>query len=221
MSKPEDDAPTPVEDQLTKPIEGVPQDISRVIGAAATLELHGSPSLAQSALEIARSKLGQKEPDRKGHPNEGEIVRWALEGLTSREPGPWASWCAFFVCQCVRQALIAAGADALTIRDWRKTYASGSCTSLWHRLDSAGLAIRHSPSQPIPEGACFVFFGGDKTHDDGKIELSLEHVGIYDRCAGELILTIEGNASATADRVAEGKHMITNPRVWGFGLLPY
>lgn len=226
MSDEKEPVPTPIlGTEETRPMPGVPQPIERVIAAAQTLELHGSPSIGQAALGIARSKIGEREPDRKQHRNQGPIVDWCLEGLTSDEAGPWAEWCAFFACQCVRRALIAANADAVTLRDWRRTYASGSCSRLWQRLEKHGLAIRHVSGHAPPEGAYFVFFanlgkqGEYLYHDDGRPDL--KHVGIVDRAAGQLLRTVEGNASPTADRVAEGTHMLDDVRIYGFGRLPY
>lgn len=224
MSKPEDDAPSPITDDLTRPTPGVPQDVGRVIAAARTLELHGHPSIAQAALGIARSKIGEKEPDRKQHRNTGPIVDWCLEGMTEDDAGPWAEWCAFFACQCVRRALIAAGADAVTLREWRHL-ASGSCSRLWRKLERRELAVRHVIGTPPPEGVYFVFYanlgkqGEYLYHDDGRPDL--KHVGIVDRVSGELLHDVSGNTTATCDRVAEGRHMLNDPRVWGFGLLPY
>ena len=225
MSDPKDPIPQPVTDEQTRPMAGVPQDIGRVIAAAATLELHGNPTLSQAALGIARSKIGEKEPNRREHPTTGPIVDWSLEGLTEDEAGPWAEWCSYFACQCVRRALIAAGADAVTLRDWRKTYASGSVSRLWQRLEKHGLAVRHDQLNPPPEGVYFVFYanlgkaGEYLYHDDGRP--NLKHVGIYERTTGAMIFDVSGNTTATADRVAEGSHLISDPKVWGFAHLPY
>jgi len=221
MSDPKDrDAPTPVSDALTAPIPGEPQSIERVIAAARTLELHGHPSIAQTAIGILRSKVGEREPDRREHPNEGPIVDWCLEGLTTRPAGAWSQWCSYAACQGVRRALIAAGADAVTIRDWRKTYASGSCTALWHRLEEHGLTIKHTPGAPVPEGAYFIFFGGE-IEKDGAVALSLRHVEAVDRQMGPLVFTIGGNSGPKADMMSENKHSLADPDIYGWGRLPY
>lgn len=221
MSNPTDsDAPTPIEDQLTKPTPGVPVDIETALRGARTLELHGSPSLAQAAIGILRTKVGEREPNRKEHRNEGPIVDWCLEGLTDRPAGAWAEWCAFAACQGPRRALIAAGADAITIRDWRRTYASGSCTALWHRLEAHGLVVRHTPGGSVPEGAYFIFFGGMK-EKDGEMVLDLHHVEAVDRQMGALVLCIGGNSGPHADMMSENKHMLDDPDIWGWGFLPY
>lgn len=216
MSDPNDAIPEATEDQLTRPTPGVPQDIGRAIEAARTLELHGSPSLAQAAAGIARSKIGEREPNRQERPNEGPIVDWSLEGLTSRDAGPWAQWCAYFACQCVRRALIAAGADAMTLRDFRRNWASGSCTSLWTKYDNAGLATRHVPGQPLPEGAYFLFFGEER---DGKPHL--RHVEVIDRHNNLSVTHVGGNTSRHADRVVEHQTLLVDEDIYGTARLPY
>lgn len=227
MSNEKDPIPTPITtEEPTRPIEGVPQPIERVIAAARTLELHGSPSIAQAALGIARSKIGEREPDRRNHPNEGPIVDWSLEGLTSRDAGGWAQWCCYFACQCVRRALIAAGADAVTIREWRKLVrGGGSCSQTWAGLDAAGLTVRYVQGMAIPQGVYFVFYchtdenGQPKYHSDGLPDL--KHVGVYDRVTGILLQDVSGNTTPTADRVAEGSRLLSSPDIFGFAYLPY
>ena len=218
MSNPQDDAPTPVEDQLTKPIEGVPQDISRVIGAAATLELSSGESITREALLIARSQLGEREH---GGKNQGPIVQKVARPFLSAQrfaetyPKGALQWCAFFVCWCVLQALKAANATPEQISVWMHI-ASGSCGALHDRLTKLGLVTRHLPGEPVPEGTFFVFFGEDK---DGAPHLT--HVGAYDHTAGALLKTVEGNAGRGADQVCEAQHMIDDPRVHSTARLPF
>lgn len=220
MSDPKDGIPQPLpSDAMTGPM-GSFSTIDSHVAAARTLELHGVPSIAQAAVGILRSKVGEKEPDRRNRPNEGMIVDWCLEGLTTRPAGAWSQWCAYAACQGVRRALIAAGADAVTIRDWRKTYASGSCTALWHRLEEHGLTIKHTPGAPVPEGAYFIFFGGE-IEKDGAVALSLRHVEAVDRQMGPLVFTIGGNSGPKADMMSENKHSLADPDIWGWGRLPY
>lgn len=220
MSDEKPPIPQPIGEDLTKPTPGVPQDIGRVIAAARTLELHGSPSIGQTAIGILRAQVGQKEPDRKEHRNEGPIVDWCLEGLTSRPAGAWSQWCAYAACQGVRRALIASNADAMTISDWRRTYASGSCTTLWERLERHGLVQKRTPGGDVPPGAYFLFFGGMKMKD-GVLALDLYHVEAVDRQIGALVQTIGGNSGPHADMMAENRHLLTDPDIWGWGFLPY
>ncbi len=227
MSDPKDTAgiPEPLpSDALTGPMGDFPL-ATQYVAAARTLELHGSPTLGQAALGIARSKIGEHEPNRKEHPNTGPIVSWSLEGLTEDAPGPWAEWCGFFACQCPRRALIAAGADAMTLRDWRNNYASGSVSRIWQKHERHGLTVRHDPSKPVPEGVYFVFYanlgpsGEYLYHDDGRP--NLRHIGIYERTAGGLLCDVSGNTTPTADRVAEGQHRLDDPHIYGFSWLVY
>jgi len=219
MSDPKDrDAPTPVSDALTAPIPGEPQTIERVIAAARTLELHSTESIAQEALTIARSQIGQREH---GGKNMGMIVeKVAKPFLSARRFAETygkglLQWCGFFVCWCVLEALKAANATPEQVSVWMHI-ASGSCTALHDRLSKLGLVTRHVPGQPIPEGTFFVFFGEDK---DGVPNLT--HVGAYDGTTGALIRTVEGNSGRGADQVAEGRHMIDDPRVHSTALLPF
>lgn len=220
----EKDTPPPIPVAITgteetRPMPGVPQDIRRVIAAAQTLELHGSPSIAQAALGIARRQVGQRETP--GLKNQGPIVEKVARPFLSERrfvetyPKGALQWCSFFACWAVLEALKAAGARPEQVAIWMRI-ASGSCGALHERLDKLGLVTSHVPGAPIPEGTYFVFFGTEK---DGAPDLS--HVGIYEATMGQLVCTIEGNSGHKADAVSEGRHMIDDPRLHSTARLPF
>lgn len=190
-----------------------------------TISGPGPGPVRLGALEIASSKIGERETGR----NAGPIVDWSLEGLTShpaagddkRRPG-WAQWCAFFVSQCVRRELDRRGDDAL-LREWVRELASGSCDSLWRHLEARGWVwLRGAPlpqalspqgvdAPGLPGAGDFVFFG---------VPGDLAHVGYVERLDGAAgrLHTVEGNAG---DRVAALDHPADHPRIVGYARVPW
>lgn len=129
------------------------------------------------ALEIARSKIGERETA----PNQGPIVDWSLAGITSRKaagdmehPAGWAKWCAFFVSQCFQRELLLRGQTELA-RLWRADYASGSCSSLWASCERAGWTESSLEAQPQPGD--LVFYG----ELAAKKGIKFLHVDFYER----------------------------------------
>lgn len=143
--------------------------------------------LATRVLEIARSKMGQKE---EGGPNHGPIVEWSMKFWTDH---PRAAWCAGFVCTCFLEA----GSTQI------QKLGSGSVPKLWQRCEQAGCtwsAIEDaSPNEPQPGD--IVFFA------------KLAHVGLVEKVEGERLYTIEGNHH---DRVAQGAYPLNSLRLYGF-----
>lgn len=183
------------------------------------------------AVEIARSRIGQREPDRHALKNQGPIVDWSLEGLTSHPASGdekfqagWAQWCAFFVCQCFRQALLARDQEELAQRFSRgsggiQRIASGSCSALWERLSAQGWTWRLG--QQLPPVLCPV---GDAPGVPAKGDLvffhDLAHVGFVDEAleSGDII-SIEGNAGPRADEVWRGERSAL--KIYGFARVPW
>lgn len=191
----------------------------------ATFQGPGPGPVRLGALDIAKSKLGERETGK----NVGKIVDWAMQGITRRradEPSPrgrmgWALWCAFFASQCFRRELLARGDEAL-LRDWSRL-ASGSCDSLRRNLDARGwvwargaplpaaLSPQAVPVPGLPGPGDLVFFGEDPE--------DLAHVGLVERLDGAGRLhTIEGNAG---DRVAALDHPADHPRILLFARVPW
>lgn len=207
---------------MSQPDETPPliESIEEVIGAADTLRMHGSPTLLQVAVGIARSKIGQREDvDEDGNGlNTGDICDWSREGMTTRDGLPW---CGFFACQCVRRAILALSPPeaAPLLVEWR-AIDSGSCIELWTNLEARDLAVRAVPGQPPPIGAYFVFYveikRGKPVMKDGLPHLL--HVGVVDRPVGALLISVSGNSTGQA--VAENRPLLTDPKIWGYGLLP-
>lgn len=171
-----------------------------------------APGLVRvGALEIAISKIGERETAK----NEGPIVDWALQGITSRPaagPGArregWAQWCAFFVSQCFRRELIRRG-DGVLLKEWQRL-ASGSCDSLWAHLSAQGWTWRAGAEGARPDAGDIAFFGP---------EGDLAHVGLVEMLDGAGRLhTVEGNAG---DRVAALQHPADHPRIFGFARVPW
>jgi hypothetical protein len=187
-----------------------------------TFRGHGEQTIRESALLIARSLIGKHE-DRdpvtgKGL-NTGWICDWSLEGFPP--PKKPDAWCARFACQCPRRVLLSMGEDGTSmLAEWRRWRRAG-CDELWEELQTLGLTTEHVPGQPPPEDAYFVFFwtmkDGERVyHSDGKPNLA--HVGIRDHVAGELLFTVEGNHG---DKVAEDRHRLDDPRLFGYARLPW
>jgi hypothetical protein len=184
-----------------------------------TLRDFGALSLAQTALGIARGRLGEAETP--GRPNEGPIVDWCLEGLTripaagrGRYKAGWAKWCAYFVLQCVRQALLQLGpSGALLLLEWQAIAAgAGDADVLWDHLEARRCTWLRGEGAPEPGPGCIVFFG-----TPGKIR----HVAFVERVAGgHLLFTVEGNHG---DRVAEDSYNLADQTcdVFGYGRLPF
>lgn len=151
------------------------------------------PSIALRALEIARAKIGERETAK----NSGPIVEWSLKGLTTRAPGSWSKWCAYFAWQCfLRSAQTPAQEQQI------KSLASGSCTDSWRRLSTAGWTYR-APFVPSP--GQIVFF----SREDKR----LYHCGLVERAESEQLFAIEGNSG---DRVAANTYPLTHPSIFGF-----
>lgn len=204
-------------DALTGPAGPFPL-MEQAVATAETLRQHGEPTIAQTALGIARAHLGEHETP--GRPNEGPIVDWCLQGLTripahgdgkSYLPG-WAKWCAYFVMQCVRQALLALGpGGALLLLEWLRISAgAGDCDVLWAHLEALGCTWPRE-NGALPEAGNLVFFG---------VPGKLRHVGFVSRAAGVLVFTVEGNSR---DRVAEQTHNLADPAcdVAAYARLPF
>lgn len=168
------------------------------------------------ALEHARARIGQRE---QGGRNLGPICEWSKQGLTTRVRDP-LPWCAFFVCQCVRQVLQQRGRQEQLAR-WLQL-ASGSCDQLWARLSSEGWTWRLDESKQEPANLVhpgdLVFFGSapKKTLVCAMPPLvNLTHVEFADSDGH----TIGGNAGPKADRVWGGKR--STKGVWGYARIPW
>lgn len=224
MSNPSDGIPKPLpSEMMTGPMSGTGMPtIDEHVATAVTLELHGEPTIQQTALGIARSKIGRYETE---GVNWGPFIREvaspfiSAERLATYAPGGIRAgrlaWCAFFVCWCILQALKAAGARADHVAIWMRL-ASGSCTTLYERLDKLGLVTRHVPGEPIPEGTCFLFFGDDT--DDGP---EMQHISLYDRTAGALAYDISGNSGRAVDGVDDNAHLIASDKIHSTARLPF
>lgn len=155
------------------------------------------PTLGMRALEIAQSKVGQRE---RGGKNRGAIVTWSLQGLHSSSDTP--KWCAFFACQ----TFLRAAQTPEQLAEMKKI-ASGDCDRLWARLAARGWTwIYGADSLPPPPGA-LIFFGAAE---------DLNHVGLVVEPEGEEIVTIEGNGGPKADRVVQARRRPGVDHVHGF-----
>ena len=161
-------------------------------------------TLSLGALAIAKEQIGRREAA--GKKNQGAIVTWSLEGLTSRpaddptSPG-WALWCAFFACQCYRRALLLRG-DTKRLREWQRI-ASGSCDALWRKAHEGDL-LRWTNGPP-PEPGDIFFIG--KTGD-------LKHCGLVGSFGDSQRVTVEGNSGPQASEVWRGHRKLQE--VYGF-----
>ena len=155
------------------------------------------------ALEVARERIGQKE---EGGNNMGPICEWSKQGLTTRVRDP-LMWCAFFACQCFRQALLRRGRHE-QLAKWLKL-ASGDCDKFWAQLSKEGWTWRIG--ERTAEPGDLVFFGGPSS----LVALDLHHVEIVD-AQGH---TIGGNAGPKADRVWGGRSDTRG--VWGYARVPW
>ena len=151
------------------------------------------PSLALRALELARSKIGEREVGR----NQGPIVEWSLKGLTKRPPGAWSHWGAYFMWQCLLRA-----AQTPLQEQEVKSLAAGSCTDSWRHLAASGWAHK-TPITPAP--GWLVFFAQE--------DKRLYHCGFVEKVEAEQLHTIEGNHG---DRVAAATYALTHPTLYGF-----
>lgn len=155
------------------------------------------PTLGMRALEIARSKVGQRE---RGGKNRGAIVAWSMEGMHSASDAP--KWCAFFACQ----TFLRAAQTPEQLAEMKKI-ASGDCDRLWARLSARGWTWIYGANSTPPPGA-LIFFGAAQ---------DLNHVGLVVEPDGEAFITIEGNAGPQADRVVLERRRPGVDQIYGFG----
>lgn len=160
------------------------------------------PPLRQEALQVALQQLGQRETA----PNHGPIVDWACEGFTTRQG---LRWCAYFVCQAFRRALLRRQ-DPAQLASWMRL-ASGDCDALWRNLSILGWTWLARGDSTAPGPGDLVFFG---TEDD------LDHVGLVKQLDTGLLLLhdVEGNRG---DAVAERAYPLSAPRLHGYARVPW
>lgn len=126
--------------------------------------------------------------------NVGGEPYWSWWGLSER-----AEWCAMFVSWCADQAgLLDAGAipkfeNCVWGANWFK--------------DNAGWA--DGSAEPSP---------GDIIFFDWEPDGYPDHVGIVEKCEGDLVYTIEGNVN---DDCAQGRYYVGDPCIFGYGLPAY
>ncbi len=194
--------------------EGDIQPIDAHLGAADTLPLRGIDLLTRIR-GIARAQIGRKE---RGGKNWGDVVIDAATPLLSPERlarfapgGPNEGdleWCGLFVGDCVLQGLEADGRPPEQLREWRRL-ASAEVPVFRDRLAAAGLFVPHVPGQPPPANAIAAFFR------------RFAHVEIFDQVLGQLAVTIGGNTGPKSNEVAEHRTMLDDPKLDGWGLLPW
>lgn len=201
---------------MSKPDESpmVIHDIEELLGAADTLPLGGIDLLTRIR-GFARAQIGRHE---EGGRNWGAVVIDAATPLIS--PGRIArfapggpnegdlEWCSLFVGDCVLQGLEADGRPPEQLREWRRL-ASSEVPVFRDRLIAAGLYVPHEPGEPPPETTIAAFFR------------KAAHVEVFDQLLGELAVTIGGNTGPKSNEVAEHRTMLDDPKLDGWGILPW
>lgn len=131
-------------------------------------------TLAQRALEVARTQLGIREAT--GH-NDGEAVESYLRSVGL---GKGYAWCQAFVYWSFNQAAKALGVENPTAK---------TAGVLDHWAKTTGQKV----SQPKPGDVFIMDFGGGKGH-----------TGFVKEVKGTMIITIEGNTNDANSREGDG-----------------
>ena len=146
------------------------------------------PTLGMRAVEIARTKIGEREH---GGANKGPIVLWSTKDLTKAREG--LKWCAFFAWQCFLQAAQTPEQRALV-----KGLASSSSSFTYSRLRSQKWHIK----DPVP--GCMIFFA-----QKGLIY----HMGIVEKIEKGMVYVIEGNSG---DSVKASRYPLDHATIYAY-----
>lgn len=138
------------------------------------------PEYTAAVLETARGELGVMEDPPHANPR----IR-AYQSATWLEPGVW-SWCAAFVCWCLKTA-----AKGQTLPPWfvRPTTPRAFALELWAK--GLGLRVSCPPTGAAGSPGDLVIF-------------RFSHVGIVESADRETLTTIEGNTDGDDDGPRDG-----------------
>lgn len=161
------------------------------------MSLSTTSRIAQLALEVARTQLGQEEQP-KGS-NSGPMVSKYLLSVGLK---PGYPWCQAFMYWCYATAAARMGIKCPVIR-------TAAVHDLWNRTP---VFMKHTAKdmEAIQPGAQFIllFAGGTG------------HTGIVERVDGNIICTIEGNSNNNGSRegyaVVRHRRSLTDPALAGF-----
>lgn len=169
----------------------------------------------KTPLEIAISQLGVKEST---GANDGTPSERYMGGR--REP-----WCAHFVAWCFREAGRPLAGDRPASAGAGGENPIASVAEMERRMLRAGHLYVMDPdvvddagAGMVPEPGDIIFFAdrtGSDTHAGGRHVGIVEHVGTGE--TSRVVHTIEGNI---ANQVARRVHLLSDPRITGFGVAP-